>query len=1182
MKIKRIDIFGFKSFVEKTSLDFEEGITAVLGPNGCGKSNIVDAIRWAMGEQNAKHLRGRMMEDIIFGGSETRKPLGMAEVSLTFSNEDGLAPALYREYSEIMITRRLYRNGESEYLINKTPCRLLDITELFMDTGAGARTYSIIEQGKIGMILNAKPEDRRSLIEEAAGVTKYKSRKKSALRKIEATRQNLLRLGDIISEVRRQSGSLKRQAQKAERYRKLREEYRNIEIRFARRRFEELQLERDDAARGEEESCRNHDDISIQLNRAELHLEELRIAHAGAEKEVSRGQEKVFHLTGEIQQVEGKIGFGQKEMENLQRQTERLNRELDELGRSLENADGDEEALKSDEERLGQELERKTRDLAEGEGVLEELTDAERSLNERLEENRRALITVMGEMSRLGNLHEDAGRRLQLLEERTARNRREAVALNEQMEEARQLYLKVSEALREMEAERLRLEAERDEDQEKIRMLRTLSEEKEISLLNLREELSRFRSRLESLQELERNLEGYGGGVRSLMKNSLFRDRFSGLVADLLDVPDGLEIAVEAVLGDRLQALVAKRSLDVREALDFLRAEGGRCTFLLPVAGKKAVTAPSGGVPLKDLVGVRPEGEGAAEILDGIFLAEDLEPHLHASLSAGAVLVTKEGEFLTHRGEINGGAEEDLSQGLLQKKREIKNLEQKIAEYARLVAGAEQERLSLREDFQDTEARLRKVQESLHRQELKTADSRKDLQRLQQEDGRLRERLEVLGLEEDQLHEERVGLEGQQSQTEQERKEKDGKKEILEEAVAEVQEALREHALQLGKVRERVISLKVDVASLREREQGRRRNLERLVKQRQELRGRLALDRSRRKEAELEHANLRKEEERLQVELEILYRKREEENKRFDSVREKFDQMGLRIREREGEVKEFGARLHRERDALASRQLKVRELELQAENLRQNILSRYRLDLVGADECAMGNEESFDVSSAERRIEELDRILEGMGEVNLTAIEESKELEERHKFLVFQQEDLRQSLDGLQAAITKINRTTRRRFREAFDQINDKFQEIFPRLFRGGKAELRLTDEEDLLETGIDIIVQPPGKKLQNVNLLSGGEKALTAVALIFSIFLIKPSPFCLLDEVDAPLDDANIGRFNEMIREMAKRSQFILITHNKRTMEVADVLYGITMEEPGISKVVSVRINDFGVADAV
>ncbi|HEY7746883.1 MAG TPA: AAA family ATPase, partial [Desulfuromonadales bacterium] len=418
MKIKRVEIIGFKSFVDRVSFEFQEGVTSVVGPNGCGKSNIVDAIRWSMGEQNAKNLRGRSMEDVIFGGSESRKPLGMAEVSMFFDNADGRGPAAFREYAEIMVTRRLYRNGESEYLINKTPCRLLDISELFMDTGVGARAYSIIEQGKIGMILNAKPEDRRFLIEEAAGVTKYKSRKKSALRKIEATRQNLLRLGDVVSEVRRQLNSLKRQAQKAERFRALREELKGIETRMAAERYWKLLTEGDGVRREELGRQQELEGFSGQLAEQELHLEELRLRHVDREKDVTQGQERLFHLAAELQKTEGRLELSQREIETLLRQQERLTAEQEENARRLTGLDDEEASLRDGSSSLGSELEGMQRQLGEGEAHLEECAASEQDLVGRLEATRTALYALLNALSRAGSQQDEARRRLHALEER--------------------------------------------------------------------------------------------------------------------------------------------------------------------------------------------------------------------------------------------------------------------------------------------------------------------------------------------------------------------------------------------------------------------------------------------------------------------------------------------------------------------------------------------------------------------------------------------------------------------------------------------------------------------------------------------------------------------------------------------------------------------------------------------
>jgi chromosome segregation protein len=1176
MKIKRVDIIGFKSFVDKVSLDFQQGISAILGPNGCGKSNIVDAIRWAMGEQNAKHLRGRGMEDVIFGGSESRKPLGMAEVSMIFDNVDGLAPPAFREYAEIMVTRRLYRNGESEYLLNKTPCRLLDIVELFMDTGAGARAYSIVEQGKIGMILNAKPEERRFLIEEAAGVTKFKSRKKTALRKIEATRQNLLRLGDIISEVRRQLGSLRRQAQKAERFRSLREEYKKIETRCALDSYHALQMDiaRDHAI--ELERQREVETFAGQVETLELHLEEMRLRQLSREKDVAMGQEKVFHLTAEIQKIESRLEFGGRELQNLEKERDRLSSETAENARRLVELEKEELGLKEGQAALDALLAKEIRSLAEGNVHLEETAGREAELAVRLESARQSLYSLLTELSRVGAWQEEIGRRLQALEDRTGRNRADAVAVREKAAEADDFIQALASKLETVRQGRAELVQERDALQETLRLLRRQVEENENTLLIQREELNRHRSRLESLRQMKKSLEGYGAGARSLLADPHFGQRFAAVLADDLEVPPEYEAAVEAVLGERLQGFPAADPADALAALEFLRSQNGRCTFFLHGARLPELSQAAWGVPLTQLVQPRKGSEDIVQALfSGIFLVEALHPYLDEKLPPGVTLVTPAGESLSFRGELTGGGESLLDHGLLQKKREMKDLAEGVAVSAAEIEDLQSRRNDLRQELSETEDRLRHIEGALHRQEIQVVDNEKDLSRLREEVDRRLERLEVLSLEEDQLVEERAELQEQLDDSSRKRHEMEGCRSEKEAEAASLQEESRILRRETEIVRERVTALKVAVAGMRERAEGGQRSMEKLRLARTEVQTRMATLARRESEIEKEKERLRSEAKRLQVELDLLFRRREDDQASFERMREIFESGSEGILKQGELLKEFRGKAQHARDALAEYQLKVRETTLAAEHLQQGVLERYGVDLGNESPSA----ESFDVEGAQKRLEELRKAIEDVGEVNLTAIEEYQELDQRFQFLTGQQEDLRQSLEGLQTAIAKINRTTRKRFKETFDRVNSQFQELFPRLFQGGRAALLLTDEEDLLETGIEIIAQPPGKKLQNVNLLSGGEKALTAIALIFSIFLIRPSPFCLLDEVDAPLDDANIGRFSDLVRELSDLSQFLIITHSKKTMEIADTLYGVTMEEPGVSKIVSVRINDLQVS---
>lgn len=1173
MQIKRIEIVGFKSFVDRVSLDFGPGIAAVVGPNGCGKSNVVDAIRWAMGEQSPKNLRGRAMEDVIFGGSEKRKPVGMAEVSLVFSNDKGRGPVAVRDYAEFMVTRRLYRNGDSEYLLNKTPCRLLDISELFMDTGIGARAYSIIEQGKVGQILNAKPEERRFLIEEAAGVSKFKARKKTALRKIDATRQNLLRLRDIIGEVRRQLGALKRQARKAEQFRNYRDEQKQIEIGFAQCRYSELVADGDKHRQDEARAQQQVVALESRFQQLELELAELRLVQVAAEKELGQCQEGVFHLSGELQRVEGRIEFGHQSLQNLERQQQQHSQEQQDLRKRLQEITAEIADLTAAGSALAQEYQQRTSVLEREAASLEEQQDQERQWVASLEDARRTLYARMDELSRSRHTLEDARRRLQGLDERRGQQRRESVQLQEKRVIAAETVASSEQSLERFAIQQDELEQTLEQSREQSLVSRRQLEENERLLLEGQGRLGECRSRLQSLEQMERNLEGYGAGVKLLLQDTQLRARMAGMVADLLDVPAAYEVALEAVLGDRLQALVARHPEDTLRALEVLRDGGGRGSLVLPDTAGFEVTF-CHGQPLAEVVQCPPEvASQVMPLLQGVFLVDDLLSYLDAVLPVGVTLVTAAGDCLNYRGSLCGGAREGLGHSFLSQKREIKELKSRQAVLDEDLARLRQQRLDQKAALSAAEQMQEDLRGELHALELKRTAAEKDLGRAQQELTRIDERLDITSFETDQLREEGDALQRQQVEAEACCSRLEKARGEQEASVARCEEELRVWRRGQDALREKVTSLKVVLAELRERQEGGRRQLQQLRVSGQDLERQLLQREQSQQEAGAETARLQAERKQLQTELEVLHARRQEQQVRLNRLKDSFGQQQQQVDAQEEALRVVRGQLQQAREQLSSLQMRVREIDMEIAHLCQDIELRYRLDLSQINHVA--KEEVFDPVASEHRLEELRRCIESIGEVNLTAIDEYRELEQRWEFLCQQDQDLQNSLEGLQTAIAKINRTTRKRFRETFDQVNVMFQEIFPRLFLGGRAELILTDENDLLETGIEIAVQPPGKRLQSVGLLSGGEKALTAIALIFAIFLIKPSPFCVLDEVDAPLDEANIQRFNEMVREMSSKSQFIVITHSKRTMEMADILYGVTMEDPGVSKLVSVQLHD-------
>jgi chromosome segregation protein len=1175
MKIKRLEISGFKSFADKVVLDFQQGVTGVVGPNGCGKSNIVDAIRWCMGEQSAKNLRGKAMEDVIFLGSENRKPLGMAEVSLVFSTEDGRSPAKYLEFNEIQLTRRLYRDGESEYLINKTPCRLLDISELFMDTGVGTKAYSIIEQGKIGQILHSRPEERRQLIEEAAGVTKYKNRKQLALKKIDATRQNLLRLSDVLGEIKRQLNGLQRQAKKAERFREFRDELREIDLLFTLHQSIDLQARQSKAEQDLAGLNQKMQDVTNASSLADQQVELQRLALVDAEKALTLQQEAVFKGRSESASCESGLAYRRKERDTVHERLARLEADLATLSEQRV-------AVRSELSRLQQQQESTGSDLIASGARLDALQETQKEQEQVFEELsisiealRRELFSAKGEAAHCRTRQETAQKRLITVAERLVRHSQEQANLTVALKENTKNRALCAANLIQLNQEQQSIKTEVELLIKQEQTLKQQLPELEQRAQSKRDELSQNRSRLTSLQELEAQFAGYGQGVRLLMTESPLRARLGGLLADTLVVPEEYETAVEAVLAERLQSILCEQKQDLLESLQYLHHQSaGRAQLALPQTDTAAPQNVSGARPLLSLIDVTEKAAAQVRrILVSVQLVDSLESALVLSdLHTELTFVTMSGDVVASDGTVTGGRSESQQTGIIHKKREIRSLQESVETLAIELAAYEQERDQIRAALQTVDHTLQTSRGNLHQMDLTLAGLAKDLQQFDAEATRLNERQSLLAFEQATLEEEQTGLQAEQKSATAGHEEAELRAAALEQKSRTQLSEQEERRRLLASAREAVTAQRVLVATLREQGEAYQRALSTLTDQVHDLDSRITTatadqlqghDDLQRLELELTAEELR---------LKALLEEQLKQDALLQAVRQQHEISTGQLASVEHE-----ARLRRdEREALRQSHTELSLLSssliMQHEHLERALHDRHRLKLVEIQE-RLGERQLDEVTARMRQVE-LERLVDELGEVNLMAIEEYVGMEQRYDFLATQKTDLEESLHDLQQAIQRINRTTRQRFLEAFTLINEKFQEVFPRLFCGGRAELKLTDEQDLLETGIDIIVQPPGKKLANVMLLSGGEKALTAVALIFSIFLIKPTPFCLLDEVDAPLDDANIGRFNEMVREMSAISQFIIITHNKATMAVADTLYGITMEEPGASRLVSVRLH--------
>ncbi len=1181
MKIKKLEMVGFKSFVDRTVVNFDHEVLGIVGPNGCGKSNIVDAIRWCMGEQSAKHLRGRSMDDVIFSGSDSRAGHEFAEVTLTFENDSGDVPIELRDYPEIAVTRRLTRSGDSDYLINKTQVRLKDVTDLFLGTGAGTKAYSIVEQGKIGLIVTAKPEDRRILIEEAAGITKFKSKKKQAERKMEMTQQNLLRVGDIVAEIERNLGSLKRQAAKAERYVSYRSELEDLHLYESSHRYLEIvgwtKLEASEVERFTLES----DGARANLAAREAELEGARLSAHEAEATLEVAHNTNFAAENEVRAEEAAIARAQDKIDAITKRETQATAEANEIQEQNQTLLQEKDNVSAEVATLEEDEAAQAEQEAAEDARLTELTLEHQRADATLAELRgamaRAQTDIAGAEAKLAGFDRRKSEMLTRLEKLRAEEEDLHGGEGEVVARSTQLAVEVEE-LRAGKVttaeEKQRLEAHLGELRQEIMASDRLLEE-------AKSELSRKRSRLHALLEMQTRLEGVGAGVKALIGTK--DDSLCGLVADRIEAPHELTPALAALLGSRLQDVVVR---DMDRGLELLSELGshkkGRASIvpLFPtyVAGAHGILPDCEGVVarLVDHLRFAAEDEALVHALVGdALVVRDVEAarvarkHVH-----NAPVITLDGTVFYDDGRIAGGTGEEIAAGMLESKRETRELGLEVQRLDALVTERLAHHQALRAQMAETQAALESARNEAHQGELALLTAEKDLRSSQAQLEAIRRRLTtLLGELEDLTH----ALAEAGSERDDAQNVLDLARGVLEDVTGRMDEAETCAASwreQVDAHRRRVVELKVHLAGTREKLSASRGTLQRLARSTEEL-----TERGRRLEQEL-HAGART----LGETAAVLMAHREKLHAALDAAkiasatlseaRAIFDGFRSDLNEREAGLKEIRTQAEAARDGLVQHEMALREQQIAMQHLLETVAQRFRgLNLARVvGDYHMRTPPDDDTRA---RLNELAQLIERMGSVNLDAMREHEEAEKRYVFYTEQKADLDNALADLLRAIQQMNRESKKLFQETFDAVNEKFKEIFPRMFRGGQASLRLTNPEDMLETGIDILAQPPGKKLSSIELMSGGEKALTAVSLIFAIFQIKPSPFCILDEVDAPLDEANVARYNELIRSMTDRSQFILITHIKRTMQMVDVLYGVTMQESGVSRLVSVKLNE-------
>ncbi|HEV2692176.1 MAG TPA: chromosome segregation protein SMC [Verrucomicrobiae bacterium] len=1223
MYLKNLTVYGFKSFADKTALNFQPGVTAIVGPNGCGKSNVSDAIRWVLGEQSAKALRGGEMADVIFNGTDGRKPMGMGEVSLTLggvSEESLKAAGVEVVYDEVTITRRIYRDGGSEYFLNRTPCRLKDIQQLFMGTGIGRTSYSILAQGHITQILSSKPEDRRMIFEEAAGITKFKSQKKESLRKLEYTEQNLLRIADTIGEVKRQIGSLQRQAAKARRYKQVQQELQHLETQLVRHQFDVLQgeiTERQTTV----EALRNEIEAgSNDVLRFESEIAVLRARLSELEQEVATQQQRGLELKSEVDRQDSRIHFNQQRIHEVESQNMKA---LEEIAQTEERHRAAQEELVLVTESLATAeaaLMQHKETLQAKQNALREVEDGMRQRQEALRQAQSSAFAAAQDSSRIRN-------ELNALELQKQANvvRLEKLSVEKmQLEEERvRLEARLQEFTASVEVEKLNVATTRSTVEQRQQRLRELQPELQSASVEqdkFLQQQTEKRSRLHVLEQLEGAREGFDAGAVAALKQSR---AVTGSLADRIRVPDQFITAVENALGHNLQLVLTEQPSAAEEILAGLSAnKAGRASVaelsfrtdsaanrlafmsdMPPAAGPVEELQPGQIVHAMSVIQAEPDVEPLLKsLLVRTFIASDLKT-ARAQIRnghAGCDFVTLDGDLLNRHGIYTGGASNADVDGkalssILGRKNQIAELRAELAQLEGGVAEASQKRAALLNEQTELQAGLQQAQMELRQQEVAIATREGESNALNNSNRLLHQKIDTMVFEVESLAaQEAEGSQKREALTarlnELEARERATQEEVvtltreLEElraardaanaALTESKVALASDEQLASSFRQQRTSLGHRIGELGQLVEARRNECSSFV--------------SRREAAETEIQDSQVQIGRLQLE-------REQVNAQTSEL---LGQKNTQL----GEISQHDESWRAQRNRLTEIQNQRGALDVElaqknmiAQNLREKVQQKYHLNLddIRSESITITHAEEGpakietltpeqmaeanvvpDWNEVQLKVEALQQRIDEMGPVNLVAIEEYEETEQRHQFLTTQYEDLVNAKAQLIEVINRINDQTRQMFLETFEKIRDNFRAMFVDVFGGGKADLVLSDENDVLESGIEIVARPPGKQLQSISLLSGGEQTMVAVSLLFSIYQVKPSPFCVLDELDAPLDESNVIRFVKILQRFINHSQFVIITHNKRTIGMADVLYGVTMQEHGVSKIVSVKFH--------
>ena len=1181
MYLKRLEMYGFKSFADKTVLDFMPGITTVIGPNGSGKSNISDCIRWVLGEQSLKSLRGTKSEDIIFAGTQNRKSLGYAEASMVIDNSDGKLPI---EYNEVVVTRRIYRSGETGYFINKTPCRLKDVLELFMDTGIGKDGYSIIGQGKIEEILSNKSEDRRHIFEEAAGIVKYRTRKADSEKKLEQTKLNLLRINDIISEIENNIEPLKNQSEKAKKFLNLREELKNVEVGLFLYNIENFKNQIDDILENIEILETNQVRENENLNELQVKKEELKEQVDSLIEKIEETQNLGFEGNQKREQYNSEIGVLAERLSNNKENYERYAFEIEDLEKQNKELEKEQNQklekknnLFTNKEKFEKELKEKEEELAKYSKTLSEKELEIESKKQIVQKNIDDKYEIVGEVNTEKANYENLEKREKSLKNEIQETISELDSTRTNKEESSKSFYELEKSKNSINNNLLKIKSEKDVSSQKLKDYDT-------KINTYQSEYRIKESRYKFLVETEKEKEGYAKSVKSLIeateKDSSLAKGVHGVLANLISVDKKYELAIEMTLGASIQNIVTDTEEEAKKLVNYLRDNNlGRASFL-PIASVKGQKVSGINTSKVDgIIGIASDliktdkkyNEIILSLLGRTVIVEDINSAIKLARqnSYKFKIVTLKGDVINPSGAISGGSVATKTASILGRGKEIKALEKELFEIKSKIEKLQAEKEKYENSISSLLEKFEEKQKEAQELEIVYATEKQKIDTIDSEIEKLDSKLSKLRIDLDNIKNEKEENILKQKELTEKVSKMDEENASLNIVIEEFTKLNKDNQKYIDDLNFDITNLKISVSSFDESEMSINEIMDRITSEMDKNTLSIQNKKSAREKIIVDNQELDLKIEATKQQIIDLEKEILESSDKVEKLKQERTNKNEKLNNVEKDIESQNEKIENLKNHTSKLDLKKSKIELELNQIINKMWEEYELtpNTVGDIEKIKNPTE------VQKQVNSLRNEIRDLGSINVDAIKEYQELKERYDFMSEQRLDLEDSSSKLKKIISEMTETMKKQFAEQFKIINKNFGEVFTELFGGGKAELILADEENILECGIDIAVQPPGKKLQNMMLLSGGEKAFTAIALLFAILKMNPAPFCVLDEIEAALDDVNVYRFAEYLKKFSKDSQFLVITHRKGTMEAADTVYGITMEEKGISKLLSMKL---------